>query len=106
MANDDALAADWFDPAGSWSEPPLAWDAASPEALLAAEALQECIDKHLLEMPDNQRSVLVLRDMQAMPFTEICNELNLTASNVRVLLHRARMRLMEMVNQFEETGTC
>ena len=105
-ANDDAFAAGRFDAAGSWSVPPLAWDADSPEALLAAEALQECIDKHLLEMSDNQRSVLVLRDMQAMPFNEICNELNLTASNVRVLLHRARMRLMQMVNHFEETGSC
>ena len=29
--------------------------------------------------------LLVLRDMQAMPFNEICNELNLTASNVRTI---------------------
>ena len=57
-------------------------------------------------MPDNQRSVLVLRDMQQMQFEEICNELSLSASNARVLLHRGRMRLMKMVNHFEETGSC
>ena len=77
-----------------------------PEALLAAEDPQNCIDKHLQETPTNQRSVLVLRDMQQMKFEEICNELALSASNVRVLLHRGRTRLIKMVNRFEETGSC
>ena len=60
--------------------PPTLWHGDSCNALLAAEDLPE----------------------QQMKCEEICNELNLTASNVRVLLHRARLRLME-VNQFEET---
>ncbi len=97
---------DWFDATGGWASPPTGWHGDSPDALLAAEDLQNCIDKHLQEMPDNQRSVLVLRDMQQMEFAEICNELNLSASNARVLLHRGRMRLMKMVNHFEETGSC
>ncbi len=53
-----------------------------------------------------RRSVLVLRDMQQMNLEEICNELSLSASNARVLFHRGRMRLMKMLNHFEETGTC
>ncbi len=82
------------------SGPPTLWHGDSRNALLAPEDLQDCIDQHLLNMPDNQRSILLLRDMQQMKFEEICNELNLTASNVRVL------NAMEMVNQFEETGSC
>ena len=109
-SDEEASVADWFDATGSWAANPTFWGRGghgdSPDALLAAEDLQDCIDKHLLNMPDNQRSVLVLRDMQQMQFEEICNELSLSASNTRVLLHRARMRLMKMVNHFEETGSC
>ena len=109
-SEEEAPVSDWFDATGSWASTPTSWGRGShgdsPDALLAAEDLQDCIDKHLLDMPDNQRSVLVLRDMQQMQFEEICNELSLSASNARVLLHRARMRLMKMVNHFEETGSC
>ena len=37
---------------------------------------------------------------------QICNILSISASNSRVLLHRARARVYAMVDQFEETGTC
>ena len=106
QTGNDVAVSDWFDTTGDWASPPTGWHGDSPDALLAAEDLQDCIDKHLMEMPDNQRSVLVLRDIQQMEFDEICNELSLSASNVRVLLHRGRMRLMKMVNHFEETGSC
>ena len=102
----DPSIAGWFDAAGNWVLPPSAWHSDSPDALLAADELQNCISKQLQDMPDDQRSVLVLRDMQQMDFKEICNELNLSASNARVLLHRARTRLMKMVNHYEETGSC
>ncbi len=61
--------------------PPTLWHGDSRNALLAAEDLQE----------------------QQM---KICNELSLSASNARVLLHWGRTRLMKMVNRFEETGSC
>lgn len=104
--DEDSSASGWFDAAGSWAAPPTRWHTDSPDALLSANDLQHCIEKHLQEMPDNQRSLLVLRDMQQMDFSEICNELSLSASNARVLLHRGRMRLMKMINHFEETGSC
>jgi RNA polymerase sigma-70 factor, ECF subfamily len=103
---DEAPEADWFDHRGNWANPPAAWDIASPDDLLNASDLQECIDKHIESMTDTQRQVLVMRDMQTLSFDDICNDLDLTASNVRVLLHRARTRLMKMVNHFQETGTC
>jgi RNA polymerase sigma-70 factor (ECF subfamily) len=98
--------ADWFDDTGTWSAPPPSWELDTPEAILSAEALQACIDKELEEMPNAQRDVLTLRDIQQLSFDEICNELGLSASNVRVLLHRGRTRLMKMLNRFEETGSC
>jgi RNA polymerase sigma-70 factor (ECF subfamily) len=103
---DDVSTADWFDETGHWRDPRIVWSLDSPEALLAADALQDCIDEHLAAMPESQRSVVVLRDMEERTFEDICNELGLSASNVRVLLHRGRMRLMKMVDRFEETGEC
>jgi RNA polymerase sigma-70 factor, ECF subfamily len=98
--------ADWFDSAGSWANPPKAWDIAKPEDLLTAADLQDCIDKHLQLMPAAQREVIVMRDMQEQGFDAICNSLAVSASNARVLLHRARLRLMKMIDHFQETGTC
>jgi RNA polymerase sigma-70 factor, ECF subfamily len=98
--------ADWFDGSGSWANPPKSWDIAKPDDLLTAADLQDCIDKHLQLMPGSQREVIVMRDMQDQGFDEICNTLAVSASNARVLLHRARLRLMKMVDHFQETGTC
>lgn len=98
--------ADWFDSRGRWANPPVAWDTSTPEDLLTASDLQECIDKHIALMTDQQRHVLVMRDMQSQSFDAICNDLGLSASNVRVLLHRGRNKLMKMVDHFQETGTC
>jgi RNA polymerase sigma-70 factor, ECF subfamily len=104
--NDEEPEADWFDASGSWATPPSAWAVSSPEDLLMADALQDCIDKHLLLMSDTQREVLIKRDIQGEEFETICNDMTLSASNVRVLLHRARMRIMRMIEHFQETGSC
>lgn len=103
---DGEIDSEWFDAAGSWAAPLQDWDSATPDDLLSAEALQDCIDKHLDLMPDSQRQVMVMRDMQQESFEEICNVLTLSTSNARVLLHRARLRMMKMVDHFQETGTC
>lgn len=106
LAREEDASSEWFDEQGHWRSPPPDWEAGSPEALLTAGELAECFDKHLLKMPDNQRAVLVMRDMQGMAFDDICGALEVSATNVRVMLHRARLRLMAMVNHFQETGEC
>lgn len=97
---------DWFDSKGKWNSPPPAWHTSSPDALLTADELQACLDAHLARMPDNQRAVLVMRDMQGLAFEEVGSILEISPANARVLLHRARLRLVEMINHFEETGEC
>jgi RNA polymerase sigma-70 factor (ECF subfamily) len=103
---DNSSSSAWFDAAGSWIQPPTRWHVDSPDALLEADELQNCLEKHLQQLPENQRRVLVLRDIQQMALDDICNELTLSASNARVLLHRGRTRLMNMVNHFKDTGSC
>ena len=95
-----------FRDGGHWDHPPQHWDLSGPDALLTRDELRHCMEKTLGKMPDNQRLVLELRDLQGMDFDDICNMLDVSASNVRVLLHRARARLFELVDHFQETGEC
>lgn len=95
-----------FDDGGHWAQPPTEWHDDSPEALLSQEEFLRCIEKTLEHLPEHQRAALILRDQEEMPLEEICNILSVTASNMRVLIHRARMRLYAMVEHFEETGKC
>ena len=91
---------------GHWSAAPLAWHEDSPEALLAEDELRQCLEKTLLSLSELQRSVLLLRERQGLELGEICNLLEVSLSNVRVLLHRARLKVFATVEHFEETGEC
>jgi RNA polymerase sigma-70 factor (ECF subfamily) len=91
---------------GHWAQEPLLWHDQSPEALLSHEDFLRCLEQVLDSLPEVQRSVLTLREYQDLELAQICNILSISASNVRVLLHRARARVYAMVDQFEETGTC
>jgi RNA polymerase sigma-70 factor (ECF subfamily) len=91
---------------GHWAEAPSGWDDNSPEALLSHEDFRKCLDKTLAKLPDDQKAVLTLREYQGLELEEICNILDVSASNVRVLIHRARTKVYAMVDHFEETGQC
>ena len=97
---------DCFVPDGHWAEEPQRWDDQSPEALLSQEDFVRCLEQLLAALPEVQRSVLTLREYEGLALDQICNILSLSASNIRVLLHRARTRVYAMVDRFEESGTC
>ena len=99
--DDDRFSAD-----GHWLLAPLAWHQDTPEALLAENELRECLEHTLLSLPQLQSSVLVLRERQGLALEEICNLLDISLSNVRVLIHRARLNVFATVEHFEETGEC
>lgn len=98
---DERFAAD-----GHWLLAPHAWHHDSPEALLTAGELRECLEKTLLALPAAQASVLHLREREGLELDAICNLLELSLSNVRVLLHRARLKVFATLEHFEETGQC
>ena len=75
-----------FNNNGSWSSPPPLWDIESPEKLLENEQLQRCIEKTIELLPDVKKSVFLLRDIEQQSLEEICNILDLSNSNVRVLV--------------------
>ncbi|MDO7895277.1 RNA polymerase sigma factor [Pseudomonas citrulli] len=98
---DERFAAD-----GHWLLAPFAWHQDTPEALLTESELRDCLEHTLLSLSELQGSVLTLRERQGLELEEICNLLDISLSNVRVLLHRARLKVFATVEHFEETGEC
>jgi RNA polymerase sigma-70 factor, ECF subfamily len=44
-------------------------------------------------LPDSQRQVVTLRDVEGLSSREVCEVLSISAANERVLLHRGRSRV-------------
>ena len=91
---------------GHWLLAPHAWHQDTPEALLTEVELRECLERTLASLSELQGSVLHLREREGMELEEICNLLQVSLSNVRVLLHRARLKVFATLEHFEETGAC
>lgn len=89
-----------------WSAPIPSWHSESPEQLLEEKQLQRCINKTLSVLPATQRAAFMLRDIEQESFADICSMLEISAANARVLVHRARLTLMQVIDRFQETGTC
>ncbi len=91
---------------GHWQSSPANWHTDSPLQLLEQAQLRHCIDHTLTTLSADQCAVFAMRDIQQMEIQDICNILQLSNSNVRVLLHRARLNLMQVIDRYQETGTC
>jgi RNA polymerase sigma-70 factor, ECF subfamily len=77
--------------AGHWASPPEEW--ARPEQeLLSAETRAQVVAA-IDALPDTQRQVISLRDVEGWSADEVCNVLGLSETNQRVLLHRARTKV-------------
>jgi RNA polymerase sigma-70 factor (ECF subfamily) len=81
-----------FETSGQWGAPPTPWDE-KPVARLLNGELGEQLDAAIAKLPDAQRAVLVLRDVEGLDSDEVADALGITAGNERVLLHRARSRV-------------
>jgi len=106
LTDDDSSFLERFDSKGQWIRPPANWDLATPEEILEERQLKQCLDTTIDTLPDQQKAVFVLRDMQGFSLEQICNILEVSDSNVRVLLHRARNKLHQAIEHFQETGEC
>jgi RNA polymerase sigma-70 factor, ECF subfamily len=84
---DDPYPGHWRDDAA-----PTAWE---PESALLAAEFRDVLGRALAQLPERQRAVVELRDVHGLEPTEVCELLELTLGNQRVLLHRGRARLRE-----------
>ena len=89
-----------------WQEPPVKWDFSTPEQILEESQLKKCIAATLKKLTDMQQAVFSMRYMENYSLSDICNILDVTDSNVRVILHRSRNRLLETIERFQVTGEC
>ncbi len=95
-----------FQDNGHWKGGIGKWRIESPDELLEEQQLKQCIHKTLAKLPDLQKTVFLLREIEQIAFEEICEILNISSANARVLLHRARLQLMQMIDHYQETGSC
>jgi RNA polymerase sigma-70 factor (ECF subfamily) len=82
-----------------WSAPPRTWGA-SPEALVVRRETLERIGQAIAALSAAQRQVITLRDVDGLTSEEVCNVLQISETNQRVLLHRARSRVRGMLESY------
>jgi RNA polymerase sigma-70 factor (ECF subfamily) len=83
---------------GHWAARPQAWP---EDALLAAETRAR-IAEAIEALPATQRAVISLRDIEGWSSEEVRNALDLSETNQRVLLHRARSKVRAALESYLE----
>jgi len=110
LAGDDAaepaVAAEWFQgpegrSPGGWSSIPDDWGALPEARLLASETLR-VVEEAIAALPPMQAEVIRLRDVLGWSSEEVRNALDLSETNQRVLLHRARARVRSALQTYLE----
>jgi RNA polymerase sigma-70 factor, ECF subfamily len=83
----------------SWAVPPAVWSTEPDERLLAGE-VRELIFRTIDGLPTNQRAAIILRDVEGWDSEEVRNELGVGDTNQRVLLHRARSKVRQALEDY------
>ena len=83
---------------GHWATPPRPWQ--KPERRLLSLEARDRLKAALTQLPDRQRLIVGLRDIDGRSAEEVCNLLGLSQENQRVLLHRGRARLRSVLEEY------
>ena len=86
---DEAL----FLPDGHWRNAPHDWG--DPDAACSRRQFFDVLQVCCEQLPPVQARVFMMREWLELESAEICAELSISAGNLWVLLHRARLRLRE-----------
>lgn len=81
---------------GHWAVRPEPW----PEDALVAAETQAVVAKAIEALPPAQRAVISLRDVEGWSSEEVRNALELSETNQRVLLHRARSKVRRALESY------
>jgi len=113
MDSEEGESEGWTDPdrfipggglQGHWRVQPTPWDDLTPERLLLSKESRRLIQIAIDALPPVQRQVMMLRDIEDVDANEVCNLLDITETNQRVLLHRARTKVRCAIDaQLSET---
>jgi RNA polymerase sigma-70 factor, ECF subfamily len=88
---------------GTWKQPPVAFPTGPEGAVLSSE-LREVVQGELDKLPERQRAVVTLRDMLEFDSAEVCELLDISVANQRVLLHRGRSAIRQVVEEYVRGG--
>ena len=83
---------------GHWATPPRPWQ--KPDRRLLSLEAREHLKHALRQLPERQRLIVGLRDVEGFTAEEVCERLDLSQENQRVLLHRGRSRLRAALEAF------
>ena len=92
-----------FGPNGAWAVPPEHW-VEEAENRIDAVKLSGLLRGGLDGLPVRQRDVVLLRDVEGMKSAEVCQALAISEGNQRVLLHRGRSKLRQVLERNREVG--
>src|SRR3954447_21319183 len=82
---------------GAWASSPRPWLA--PERRLASLETRAALRTALARLPGRQRAVVTLRDVEGLDATEVAELLGISDGCQRVLLHRGRTRLRDVLDE-------
>ncbi len=89
---------------GHWSIAPRPWNS-DPEAQLLTSETMAILHDAVERLPENQRLVLTMRDVNGWTAEEVRNALSISETNQRVLLHRARSKVRGILeNHYSNSG--
>ncbi len=94
--SDEAM--DWCGETGNWLHPPKAWQG-DPGRLAEDGEFWERVRACFAGLPDRQAQAFALRVMDDLPADEVCKQLDITPTNLWVMLHRARTRLRDCLER-------
>jgi len=98
--NAPSVSAERFNPdTGHWDARPSGWGNIPEERLLSQET-RTLIQKAIDALPPKQREVITLRDINGWSSEEVCNILEISETNQRVLLHRARSKVRQALEHY------
>ena len=98
-AGETAFEPDRFLADGHWSSQPTDWSTIPEERLLGREILRRVQDA-IAGLPPVQAQVITLRYIEGWSSDDVCSLLDLSAVNQRVLLHRARSRVCDVLGGY------
>ncbi len=84
---------------GHWVSFPSNWQEMPEESLLSQET-RVCLEKAIEALPPSQREIIILRDIEGWTSAETCSFLGISEVNQRVLLHRARSKVRNVLEKY------
>jgi RNA polymerase sigma-70 factor, ECF subfamily len=87
------------DAVGAWAAPPVRWWEEPERALDSGEAVQR-IEAEIAKLPEMQRLVITMRDVAGLSSEEVRHALDISETNQRVLLHRARSKVRAALEDY------